>query len=456
MNILLTLSLLGVVTLFSEIFNFRKLIFPIIIIGLLTAIGFCVSSWNDVEILYNMQSVDNYSRLFTMLLVGITTCWFLLSREYFFEKSSRVDQYALVLFALAGAFVLTSFTNMSMLFIGIEMLSIPVYVLAGSNKNNRFSIEASFKYFMMGAFATGFLLFGIALIYGASGTFDLAKINILITSNSGNVPNIMYAGILLMIIGMCFKIAAVPFHFWAPDVYQGSPTIVTAFMATIVKTAAIAAFYRLFKLTFVGLISSLELILVAIVVLSLLVGNLLAAYQTNVKRLLAYSSVAHAGFLLMGILIIKQTNSDAVIFYYTAAYAVASLITFFVLNTISSTGEDIAAFNGLIKTKPLLAIVMTMALLSLAGIPPLSGFFGKYFMFAGMMSQNYIWVVIVAIFTSLIGVVYYFKIIIAMFAKVAADTVVINMSNLQQLVLLFLAIILLLLGVYPDAILGLF
>ena len=455
MNILLTLSLLGVITLFSEIFNFRKIIFPIIIAGLVGAGALCVINWNTNEVLYNMSTIDNYSLAFTFLLVFITTCWFLLSYSYFKNENSIVDKYSLILFSLTGAFVMTSYTNLSMLFIGIEMLSIPLYVLAGSNKSDRVSSEAAFKYFLMGAFATGFLLFGIAFIYGSTGTFDLLKLNQIIVSNGGRVPNILLSGIILMFVGLCFKIAAVPFHFWAPDVYQGSPTIVTAFMATIIKTAAIAAFYRLFKIGFLGLNSSIETIILIVIAISLILGNFLAVYQTNVKRLLAYSSISHAGFMLIGILIVKQMNSASVMLYYTSAYAIASLITFFILQIISKGGEDIGSFNGLISRNPLLSVIMTVALLSLAGIPPFSGFFGKYFMFVGAITDGYLWIIILAVLASLVGVVYYFKIIIAIFAKPSIDNQEITVSGVQSTVLVFLAILLLMMGILPGWIVGL-
>lgn len=455
MNILLTLSLLGVITLFSEIFNFRKAIFPIIIAGLIGAGTLCVLQWNSNEVLYNMLTIDNYSLSFTLLLIFITTCWFLLSSKYFQYENSLVDKYALILFSLTGAFVMTSYTNLSMLFIGIEMLSIPIFVLAGSNKKDRLSSEAAFKYFLMGAFATGFLLFGIAFIYGTTGSFDLLKINQLISSNGGKIPNILLSGIILMFIGLSFKVAAVPFHFWAPDVYQGSPTVITAFMATIVKTAAIAAFYRLFKIGFLGIDSSIEILLLLVITISLILGNILAVYQTNVKRLLAYSSISHAGLMLIGILIIKQMNSASIMLYYSSAYAIASLITFFILQLISKGGEDIGSFGGLISKSPLLAVVMTIALLSLAGIPPLSGFFGKYFMFVGAISAGYLWLIIIAVLASLVGIVYYFKIIIAMFAKPTIVNQEIEISLIQKVVLFILASLLLLIGLLPGWIIGL-
>jgi len=455
MNILLTLSLLGVITLFSEIFNFRKAIFPIIIAGLIGAGALCVLQWNTNEVLYNMLTIDNYSLSFTLLLIFITTCWFLLSSKYFQNENSLVDKYALILFSMTGAFVMTSYTNLSMLFIGIEMLSIPLFVLAGSNKKDRLSSEAAFKYFLMGAFATGFLLFGIAFIYGTTGSFDLLKINQIIASNGDKIPNILLSGIILMFIGLCFKVAAVPFHFWAPDVYQGSPTVITAFMATIVKTAAIAAFYRLFKIGFFGIDSSIEILLLLVITISLILGNILAVYQTNVKRLLAYSSISHAGLMLIGILIIKQMNSASIMLYYSSAYAIASLITFFILQLISKGGEDIGSFGGLISKSPLLAVVMTIALLSLAGIPPLSGFFGKYFMFVGAISAGYLWLIIIAVLASLVGIVYYFKIIIAMFAKPTIVNQEIEISLIQKVVLFVLASFLLILGLIPGWIIGL-
>ena len=246
MKALILLSSLGVISLLAELFSFKKLLYPLVLLGLIATFVFNIGDWNAANnVFYKMLQFDNYAIAFSSVIIIIAFLWFLMAEGFFKEETNLTDHYALVLFALVGAVILTSYTNMAMLFLGIEILSIPMYILVGSSKNDLSSNEASFKYLIMGAFATGFLLFGIALIYGATGSFDLTEIKTSI-SVAGTTPQIFYIGMLLMLVGLSFKVSAVPFHFWAPDVYEGAPTVITAFMATIVKLAAFAAFLRLF------------------------------------------------------------------------------------------------------------------------------------------------------------------------------------------------------------------
>jgi NADH-quinone oxidoreductase subunit N len=328
--------------------------------------------------------------------------------------------------------------------------------LAGSKKDDLGSNESAFKYLIMGAFATGFLLFGIALIYGATGSFDLAEINTFLVAHKGTMPMIFYAGVLLMLVGLSFKVSVAPFHFWAPDVYQGAPTAITAFMATIVKTAAFAAFLRLFLTSFVSVNELWVGVLSVMAAITLLTGNITAVFQTNAKRMLAYSSVAHAGYILLA-LIAGNTYSISSILYYTAAYSIGSIGTFGILWLVSSSkGNDtIDSFNGLGKTNPFLAVVMTIALLSLAGIPPTAGFFAKYYIFTSAFQSGYTTLVLIAILASLIGVYYYFKIIIAMFFKEASTSEEIILDLNTKLVLFIVAIATVALGLFPDFIIRL-
>jgi NADH-quinone oxidoreductase subunit N len=307
----------------------------------------------------------------------------------------------------------------------------------------------------MGAFASGFLLFGIALIYGATGTFDLMQIRSAVGQIADVKSTLIVLGIIMLLIGLGFKISAAPFHFWAPDVYQGSPTMITAFMATIVKTAAFAALYRLFITCFPLISGVWSDIVVAMIVLTLLIGNLTAVMQHDAKRMLAYSSISNAGYMLIAVLC-ANTESDNTVLYYAAAYSLATIVSFLILYIVSkNTGStDISAFNSLGKKYPLFGIAMTLSLLSLAGIPPLAGFMGKYYVFANAIAEGYSGLILFAVAMSLIGVYYYFKIIIAMFfAEPHGED---NCKvNLQQNVLLALCCIgLLLLGVMPQWVYG--
>jgi NADH-quinone oxidoreductase subunit N len=343
-----------------------------------------------------------------------------------------------------------------MLFLGIEVLSICLYILAGSNFKNIFSNEASFKYFLMGSFATGFLLFGIALIYGVTVSFDLNVIASVIADGSGENTTWLYAGIFLMIVGLAFKISAVPFHFWAPDVYEGAPTVVTAFMSTIVKIAAFAAFFRLFSVCFEPVHSEWVDIIQIITVATLLVANITAVYQHSVKRILAYSSVAHAGYLLISLVALNDISASAIL-YYVIAYAVASITAFTVLHNVESNNENavVDSFNGLAKRNPYLAFCMGISLLSLAGIPPLAGFFAKYYLFTVAFASGYIGLVLLAVVTSLIGIYYYFRIIIAMYLKSTEKGVIIQVPTRHTVILAICVFLSILFGVFPDLLVGL-
>ncbi|MGB3946432.1 MAG: NADH-quinone oxidoreductase subunit N [Bacteroidia bacterium] len=458
MKALILLSSLGVVSLLAEIFSFKKLLYPLVVIGLLATIVINMFDWNlPKNVFFGMMQYDHFAVAFSSVILIVALLWFVVSTRFFESESSMTDRFSLVLFALAGAVVMVSYTNMTMLFLGIEILSISMYILAGSKKDDLGSNESAFKYLIMGAFATGFLLFGITLIYGSTGSFDLAEINNFLAAHKGTMPMIFYAGVLLMLIGLSFKVSAAPFHFWAPDVYQGAPTAITAFMATIVKTAAFAAFLRLFLSSFASVSELWVGVLVVMSGITLLVGNITAVFQTNVKRMLAYSSVAHAGYILLA-LIAGNTYSISSILYYTAAYSIGSIGTFSILWIISNargTDNTIESFNGLGKTNPFLAVIMTIALLSLAGIPPTAGFFAKYYIFTAAFKSGYTNIVLIAIIASLIGVYYYFKIIIAMFFKepTTEDSIIIDLN--QKLVLLIVAITTIALGLFPDFIIRL-
>lgn len=454
MKALIALSLLGVVVLFAEIFKFKRFLFPAVIVGLLGVIGLLITEWGFGNVYFRMINIDTYSIIFFIIILSIAILWFLFSKKYFDSKSNITDYYGLVIFSLVGAMLLTSFNNMVMLFLGVEILSIPVYVLAGSNKADAGSNESAMKYFLMGAFATGLLLFGIAMIYGVSGSFYLNDIAKGVMANKAVAPGLLQTGIIFLLAGLSFKVAAAPMHFWAPDVYKGAPTVVTAYMATVVKAAAFAAFFRLFATCFNGIHSEWSTTVWTFSLLSIIVSNITAVFQTNAKRMLAYSGISHAGFMLIAVLCMSTLSTKAII-YYSAAYAVASIAAFAVLLKVSEAkgSDEIVAFEGLAKKNPMLAIVMTIALLSMAGIPPMAGFFAKYYIFTNALASGYTGLVIIAILGSLVGVYYYFKIIIAMFAGKEKGAEI-NLDLLTKLVLIISAGITLALGLFPDLLLN--
>lgn len=455
MNTLIILAGLGLVLLLTEIFNIRKGQLALILIGLGAALAADVADWNAPVSLFNdMMRVDHFSVAFTGVILAVSLLWFTFSSSYFDEPSSRVDHFALLIFAITGAVVMTSFSNMIMLFLGIEILSISLYILAGSNKSNLASNEAALKYFLMGSFATGFLLFGIALLYGATGSFNIAVIAEKIAANGLDQPVMITAGLFLMMIAMAFKVSAAPFHWWAPDVYQGSPTVITAFMSTVVKTAAFAAFLRLFSGAFASIAINWSETLFIISALTIAIGNITAVFQTNFKRMLAYSSIAHAGYMTMALLS-QQGQSGGSLLFYTAAYSVSSLAAFAILYLVSNkTGnEQLEGFNGLASRNPFLAAITVVAMLSLAGIPPTAGFFAKYYIFTAAMEAGHTWLVIIGVLGSLVGVYYYFRPLIALFRGTSDATI--ELPTATRIFLIGTAVLAIALGLAPGYLSGL-
>jgi NADH-quinone oxidoreductase subunit N len=453
MTTLVLLSLLGFLILFLGAFDQKKLILPVAVIGLIAAFFTNALDWGTNRLWYSMMLYDNYAISFTGLMI-LTVIFILLIASYQFrnEGSHIADIYALMIFVLVGALVMTSYSSLVMLFIGIEILSIALYILVGSRRMNLSSNEASLKYFLMGAFASGFLLFGITLLYGVTGSFDLAAISDY-ANGTENLPIIFNTGLILVLIGFAFKIGAVPFHFWTPDVYQGAPTLITAFMATVVKTAGIAAFYRLFDTCFSGIDGVWYNVLWVISIATILLGNISAIMQNEAKRMLAWSSVAHAGYLLLPVLALNELSSSS-IFYYTAAYSIASVTAFGVLIAISQFNNDlqIDQYKGLAKNNPFLTFALVISMFSLAGIPPLAGFFGKYFVFLTAMESNLNIAVMIAIAGSLIGVYYYFRPVIFAFNNDGQEMERIKTSWVFNFVLAICIGITLLLGIFPDII----
>lgn len=307
----------------------------------------------------------------------------------------------------------------------------------------------------MGAFSTGFLLFGITLIYGATGSFELSKIHSYLVENTKAISPIFYPGVILMLIGLCFKVGAAPFHFWTPDVYEGSPSLITTFMSTVVKTAGFAAFLKLFNGTFAPLHEFWVAPLLIIVCLTLVIGNVTALFQKNFKRMLAYSSISHAGYLLFS-LIVLTPNSNSNVLVYATAYTFATIVAFAVLILVKQkTGSDsFESFNGLAKRNPIVALGLTVAMLSLAGIPLTAGFIGKYLMFLNVMTEYQTVLVGFAILNALVGFYYYFRVIVAMYFKEGPE-VQLEAPVQYKVVLIVSVLVTIILGIFPSIILNL-
>jgi NADH-quinone oxidoreductase subunit N len=397
-----------------------------------------------------MLRFTTFGLVFNSVAFIATLIYFLLSGRDMEQVGKQVsDYYALIFFVLCGVSIVSAFQTLLLLFVGIEIISIPLYILAGSDKRNLKSNEASLKYFLMGSFSTGLMLMGIALLYGATGTFYVEGLNL----GMAALTPMMGMGIVLLLVSMAFKASAAPFHFWTPDVYDGSPAVFTSFMATVVKAAVFIAFLRLFENAFGKIQGSWQLLVAVITALTLIIGNVTAVFQQSVKRMLAYSSIAQAGFMMLAIFALNATGKQGLILY-TAAYSLATIGIFAVLLKLKDYTFD--GFNGLARHEPVLALTTAVFLLSLAGIPLTAGFFSKYFMLVGAMKNGQMfWLVIVGILCAAISVYYYFRVIQSMYFRESAENPVMPVSRGFRAVLVINAVLLILLGVKPGLLLNL-
>jgi len=356
-----------------------------------------------------------FGRYFSLVFVVAGILSIITSREYLARMNiHRSEYYALVLFAIAGMILMASGTDLVVLFLGIELMSVPFYVLAGFMRTKSTSNEAALKYFLLGAFATGFLLYGIALVYGTAGTTNISAMKSSLLND-----RVFLIGTGLIIVALAFKVAAVPFHMWAPDVYEGSPTSVTGFMATAGKSAAFAAIIVFFLrgIEFAG--TSVSTALAVLAAASMIVGNVTAIAQNSVKRMLAYSSIAHAGYMLSGVAAGNAEGQTGIMFYL-GAYTFMNIGAFTIVGLMEREDDKGLLFDdyaGLSTRQPALAFLMSVFMFSLAGIPPLAGFFGKYYVFLAAVKADMTWLAIFGVLTSLISVYYYLRLVVQMYFR---------------------------------------
>jgi NADH-quinone oxidoreductase subunit N len=328
------------------------------------------------------------------------------------------EYYSLLLFSTLGMMLMAAAGDLIIVFLGLETMSLAAYVLAGLRRRDPRSNEAAIKYFLLGAFSTGFLLYGIALIYGATGSIKLDAIRAELSTPMSSHP-MLSLGLAMLLVGFGFKVAAVPFHMWTPDVYEGAPTPITAFMATGVKLGAFAGFVRIFLVGFLPVSGQWSNALWVIAALTMTAGNLIAVVQTNIKRMLAYSAVAHAGYVLVG-MIAASPEGGASVLYYLLAYVFATLGAFGVVVALERrelAGDEIADYRGLSTRSLALAGAMAVFLLSFTGVPPLAGFMGKFYIFSAALRQGYTYLVVIAVMNSVIAAFYYISVTVAMFME---------------------------------------
>lgn len=454
MNLILISAIWGIVMMFSGLFLKSKSSAKTV--ALIGSIALLIGNFFDLSgkmiINSNFSGMLQYERfglLFLTVLILALIIYILLSgKDVEAVGNHPFEYFALIFFVMSGAGLVALFNNLLILFIGIEIISIPLYILTGSDKRNLKGNEAALKYFLMGSFSTGIMLMGIAFLYGATGSFQLEQ---LMMQPQEDYKVFMLIGIVMIMVALAFKVSAAPFHFWTPDVYDGAPTVFTSFMATIVKAAVFIGFLNLFANAFGNKTGNWQMTIAIITALTLFIGNITAVYQQSVKRMLAYSSIAQAGFMMFAVFTINDMAKQGLLLY-AAAYCFATIGIFAVLVKMKDYTFD--GFNGLAKKQPLVALVLTVCLLSLAGIPLTAGFFAKYFVLAAAVKTGtYLWLVIFAVVMAAVSVYYYFRVIQAMYFKEGEGQEMLITVPFKAL-LVTVAAVVILLGVYPSLLLN--
>lgn len=452
MNALLVSALWGVIMMFSGIaikqtavLRYLAIAGVMVLLGLNTAE---MQGWQLIDIdTTGMLQFDAYALLLNAVLLASLLIYLLLSGSAMERIGNNLSDYlALLFFIGAGMMMVTAFESLLILFLGIEIITIPLYILTGSDKKNLKSNEASLKYFLLGAFSSGILLMGITLVYGARGSFALSGVADTIRMSS----SLMIAGMLLLMIAMAFKVSAAPFHFWTPDVYDGAPTVFTSFMATVVKVAVFAAFIRLFDRSFALQCNAWQGWVAVLAALTLFIGNITAVFQQSVKRMLSYSSIAQAGFMLLAVFAMNTMAKEGLLLY-AASYSLATIGIFAVLSRMKDYSFE--AFNGMASRYPWVAAALAIFFLSLAGIPLTGGFMAKFYMIKAALGQS-LWLALFALLMAAVSIYYYFRVIQAMYFKPVAQSDPLAFDNGFTGMLLGVAVLVIVLGVFPEWLIG--
>lgn len=393
--------------------------------GLALTMGISLTQTGQTSVGFNgMVVLDGFSTFISILLLFSALMGISLAYGYLKRMGiERGEYYSLILFSIVGMMLMTQAADLIVVFLALELLSIPLYVLAAFARTDASSEEAGIKYFLLGAFSGGFVVYGIALVFGATNTTAFAGVAAAAQAGTANIP-LMLAGSALIMVGFAFKVAAVPFHMWTPDVYQGAPTPVTAFMAAGAKIAGFAALMRVFSTAFPSLSADLTPVLAILAALTMIVGNVAAVSQTNVKRMLAYSSIAHAGYILMAFVAFgnPELAPDAIAagLFYLLTYAITNFGSWGIVIALEEKegkGLELDDYAGLGRKNPLMAAAMTVFMLSLTGIPPTLGLVGKLYLFRVVIEGGFIWLAIIGVLTSLISAFYYLRLVVFMYMK---------------------------------------
>ncbi len=401
-------------------------------------------------------TADPYAQFFKIifsvagvLIMGISPR-FLEREEYHYG-----EYYALVLFAILGQMIMASGTSLLVIYVGLELMAIALYILAGLFKRTPRSNEASVKYFLLGSFSSGLFLYGIAMTYGLTGSLDLPTIAAAIDGRGAS--GLLLLALIMMAAGFAFKVAAAPFHFWSPDVYEGAPTSVTAFMSVGPKAAAFAALIRVFTVAFGPVRADWTTLFIVLSIATMVTGNFIALRQTNIKRMLAYSSIGHAGYLMIGLVVGGEIGTASVLLYLLI-YAFMNIGAFGVvilLNKVGGVGDQIEDFAGLAKTSQASAFVMLVFMFSLAGIPPTAGFAGKFYIFMGAVKAGYAWLAVIGVLNSAVSAYYYLRVIVKMYMTDATPEPALNVSTAMSAVLFVAVVVVFVIGIFPEFFLNL-
>jgi NADH-quinone oxidoreductase subunit N len=405
----------------AEAFRRKGEQMPIGWFGIIVLVGAGLSSaflWDRKLVAFDVIAADNFGLFVTLVLVAVGLLTVMFSSQVIHRDGLPAGEYyALVLFSIAGMMMMATATDLLVIFIALEILSLAVYVLTGIRRDNPQGTEAAFKYFLLGAFSSAFFLYGIAFTYGVSGSTRLASIGQVLSAQSMSQNPMILIALALLLVGFAFKISAVPFHMWTPDAYEGAPAIVTGFMSTGVKAAAFAAFARVFLSAFEPFKEQWAPVIAVIAIATMVLGTVVGVAQSSLKRMLAYSSIAHGGYLLVGLVAANQVGKAAILFYLLV-YSVTNLAAFGVIAMLGAKdrpNDSLRDYAGLWQTHPALAALMTVCLLSLGGLPPTAGFIGKWYIFSAAVSAGYYTLAIIGVLTSVISVFFYLRVVVMMY-----------------------------------------
>ena len=451
---ILTVTALSVLTLEMARVSRPWIILSVAVLGLLlSAAAAFITSGNNQILFGGMLKLNQISLFFDILYISIGLITLIFSQGYLEKRGSksRGEYPALILFAVIGMMLMTRANDLVIVFLGLELLSISLYVLVGFLRHDNLSNESGLKYLLLGAFATGFFLFGAAFTYGATGTTNYDGIVLAIANDNILSKIYLVLGIGLLLIGFAFKVALVPFHMWSPDVYQGAPTTVTGFLCTAPKAAGFGALLILFNNPLADMHYQWQDIFWLLAVLTMTVGNVTALVQSNVKRMLAFSSISHAGFLVMGILVLNVSSISAVLFYLVT-YSVINLGSFAIVSAVEGeeNGLKFKDYRGLGLRYPWLAAAMTIFMISLAGFPPTAGFVAKYGLFSAAIAEGYIWLVVIAVLNTLISVYYYLRLVINMYMKEEENALISSFNIIVIGLIWIMAAMMIILGITPG------